>query len=239
MQDLDIGRKARIQTPDSVILAKKDDTQHEGAVARIKEWLALSKDEADALEDRKLGTFPRTKASGDAGDGEEEEAAEDALVQELCSRAHLGKKIAAEQGDGDATEENEQAKANEDAGNPVGDEDDEEEEEGEQLDGEEEEGTGADNTSGAEDAYMMMRRRSPEAPLGAGRPDVEWISALLHAADSTGICEYWTAHCQHGKKGKLQDKLQKEMGTFSLTPLWVSLPEGWVLVKHVEQSVRA
>eukprot|EP00873_Tetraselmis_striata_P000933 jgi/Tetstr1/421197/TSEL_001103.t1 len=145
MQDLAIGRKARIHTPDSVILVvEKDDTQHEGAVARIKEWLALSKDEADALEDRKLGTFPR-KASGDAADGEEEEEAQDALVQELCSLAQVGKNMAAGQGDGHATEENEQAKANEDVTNPVGEGDDDEEEE--------EEGTGADNTGSEEDEY--------------------------------------------------------------------------------------
>eukprot|EP00873_Tetraselmis_striata_P014505 jgi/Tetstr1/434769/TSEL_023820.t1 len=129
MQDLAIRRKARIQTPDSVILVEKDDTQHEGAVTKIKEWLALSKDEADALEDRKLGTFPR-KASGDAEDGEEEEEeAEEPLAQELCSLAHVGKSIAAGQDDGHATEENEQAKANEDVANPVGEDDEEEEEE--------------------------------------------------------------------------------------------------------------
>eukprot|EP00873_Tetraselmis_striata_P022593 jgi/Tetstr1/442857/TSEL_030921.t1 len=141
-----LSRKARIQTPDSVILVEKDDTQHEGAVTRIKEWLALSKDEADALEDRKLGTFPR-KASGDAEDGEEEEA-EEPLAQELCSLAHVGKSIAAGQDDGHATEENEQAKANEDVANPVGEDDYEEEEEEEEG---EEEGTGEDNTGSEED----------------------------------------------------------------------------------------
>eukprot|EP00873_Tetraselmis_striata_P013560 jgi/Tetstr1/433824/TSEL_023010.t1 len=121
MQDLAIGRKARIQTPDSVILVEKDDTQHEGAVAKIKEWLALIKDEADALEDVASSDLFRGKLA-------------------------LGKKTAAWQGDGDATtEKDEQAKANEDIGNPVGDEEEEEEE----LDGEEEEDdTGADNTSG-------------------------------------------------------------------------------------------
>eukprot|EP00873_Tetraselmis_striata_P043661 jgi/Tetstr1/463925/TSEL_008732.t1 len=145
MQDLAISRKARIQPPDSVILVEKDDTQHEGAVTRIKEWLALSKDEADALEDRKLATFPK-KASGDAEDGEEEEEAEEPLAQELCSLAHVGKSIAAGQDDGHATEENEQAKANEDVANPVGEDDDDDDEE-------EEEGTGEDNTGSEEDEY--------------------------------------------------------------------------------------
>eukprot|EP00873_Tetraselmis_striata_P036295 jgi/Tetstr1/456559/TSEL_043279.t1 len=143
MQDLAISRKARIQTPDSVILVEKDDTQHEGAVTRIKEWLALSKDEADALEDRKLGTFPR-KAGGGAEDGEEEEEeAKEPLAQELSSLAHVGKSIAAGQDDGHATEENEQAEASEDVANPVGEDDDdeeEEEEEEEEGEGEEEEG---------------------------------------------------------------------------------------------------
>eukprot|EP00873_Tetraselmis_striata_P019286 jgi/Tetstr1/439550/TSEL_027979.t1 len=147
MQDLDISRKARIQTPDSVILVEKDDTQHEGAVTRIKEWLALSKDEADAPEERKHGTFPR-KASGDAEDGEE---AEEPLAQELCSLAHVGKSIAGGQDDGHATEENEQAKANEDVANPVREDDDDEEEE-EEEEGEEE-GTGEDNTGSEEDEY--------------------------------------------------------------------------------------
>eukprot|EP00873_Tetraselmis_striata_P025380 jgi/Tetstr1/445644/TSEL_003449.t1 len=148
-------------TPDSVILVEKDDTQHEGAVARIKEWLALSKDEADALEDRKLGTFPR-KASGDAGNGEEEEEEakyDEPLMQGLCSLAQLGKNIAA--GGGDATEENEQAKANEDVGNPVGDDDDEgEREKGEGE--EEEEDIGADNTSSEEDEYDDDEEESDE-----------------------------------------------------------------------------
>eukprot|EP00873_Tetraselmis_striata_P011937 jgi/Tetstr1/432201/TSEL_021657.t1 len=133
-------------TPSSC-LVEKDDTQHEGAVTRIKEWLALSKDEADALEDRKLGIFPR-KASGDVEDGEEEKEAEEPLAQELCSLVHVGKSIAAGQDDGHATEDNEQAKANEDVANPVGEDDEEEEEE----EGEEE-GTGEDNTGSEEDEY--------------------------------------------------------------------------------------
>eukprot|EP00873_Tetraselmis_striata_P046535 jgi/Tetstr1/466799/TSEL_011269.t1 len=137
MQDLAISRKARIQTPDSVILVEKDDTQHEGAVTRIKEWLALSKDEADALEDRKLGTFPR-KAGGGAEDGEEEEEAEEPLAQELSSLAHVGKSIAAGQDDGHATEENEQAEARGGGGGGGGGEEGEEEEE-EEEEGEEDE----------------------------------------------------------------------------------------------------
>eukprot|EP00873_Tetraselmis_striata_P042621 jgi/Tetstr1/462885/TSEL_007834.t1 len=156
MQDLAISRKARIQTPDSVILVEKDDTQHEGAVTRIKEWLALSKDEADALEDRKLGTFPR-KAGGGAEDGEEEEEeAEEPLAQELSSLAHVGKSIAAGQDDGHATEENEQAEASEDVANPVGedDDDDEEEEEKEEEEEEEEEGEEEEEEGeGEEDEY--------------------------------------------------------------------------------------
>eukprot|EP00873_Tetraselmis_striata_P001536 jgi/Tetstr1/421800/TSEL_012703.t1 len=132
-----LAAKARIQTPNSVILVEKDDTQHEGAVTRIKEWLALSKDEADALEDRKLGTFPR-KAAGDAEDGEEEEEAEEPLAQELCSLAHVGKSIAASQDDGHATKENEQAEASEDVANPVGEDDDDEEEEEEEEEEEDE-----------------------------------------------------------------------------------------------------
>eukprot|EP00873_Tetraselmis_striata_P014614 jgi/Tetstr1/434878/TSEL_023875.t1 len=42
--------------------------------------------------------------------------------------------------------------------------------------------------------------------------DVEWISALLHGADAADICDYWTAaDSQPGKKGKLQDKLRKQI----------------------------
>eukprot|EP00873_Tetraselmis_striata_P010388 jgi/Tetstr1/430652/TSEL_020445.t1 len=81
-----------------------------------------------------------------------------------------------------------------------------------------------------------------EAPLGAGRPDVEWISALrlLHAAYAADICDYWTAENQHGKKGKLQDKLRKDLGHFRHdSDMAVRLPEGRVLVKHVEQIMRA
>eukprot|EP00873_Tetraselmis_striata_P011041 jgi/Tetstr1/431305/TSEL_020998.t1 len=149
MQDLAISRKARIQTPDSVILVEKDDTQHEGAVTRIKEWLALSKDEADALEDRKLGTFPR-KAGGGAEDGEEEEEeAEEPLAQELSSLAHVGKSIAAGQDDGHATEENEQAEARGGGGGGEEDEYDDDEEETEE---EEEEEEGGHSSSEAADS---------------------------------------------------------------------------------------
>eukprot|EP00873_Tetraselmis_striata_P024360 jgi/Tetstr1/444624/TSEL_032472.t1 len=69
--------------------------------------------------------------------------------------------------------------------------------------------------------------------------DVEWISALMHAADAADICDYWKADSQHGKKGKLQDKLRKEMGQFRPDSGTAVLPEGRVLVKRVEQIVRA
>mmetsp|Transcript_41986 Transcript_41986/g.75381 ORF Transcript_41986/g.75381 Transcript_41986/m.75381 type:complete len:109 (-) Transcript_41986:172-498(-) len=64
--------------------------------------------------------------------------------------------------------------------------------------------------------------------------DVEWISA-----DAADICDYWKADNQHGKKGKLQDKLGKEMGQFRPDSGTAVLPEGRVLVKRVEQIVRA
>eukprot|EP00873_Tetraselmis_striata_P033308 jgi/Tetstr1/453572/TSEL_040540.t1 len=64
--------------------------------------------------------------------------------------------------------------------------------------------------------------------------DVEWISALMHAADAADICDYSKADSQPGKKDKLQDKLQfrPDSGT-------AVLPEGRVLVKRVKQIVRA
>jgi hypothetical protein len=68
---------------------------------------------------------------------------------------------------------------------------------------------------------------------------VEWISALMHAADAADICDYWKADSQHGKKGNLQDKMRKEMGHFRPDSGTAVLPEGRVLVKRVEQIVRA
>eukprot|EP00873_Tetraselmis_striata_P035945 jgi/Tetstr1/456209/TSEL_004089.t1 len=44
------------------------------------------------------------------------------------------------------------------------------------------------------------------------RDYVKWILPMRHAADGAGICDYRTADSQHGKKGKLQDKLRKETG---------------------------
>eukprot|EP00873_Tetraselmis_striata_P019112 jgi/Tetstr1/439376/TSEL_027811.t1 len=61
----------------------------------------------------------------------------------------------------------------------------------------------------------------------------------MHAADAADICENWKADSQHGKKGKLQDKLRKEMGQFRPDSGTAVLPEGRVLVKRVEQIVRA
>ena len=61
----------------------------------------------------------------------------------------------------------------------------------------------------------------------------------MHAADAADICDYWKADSQHGKKGKLQDKLRKEMGQFRLDSGTAVLPEGQVLVKRVEKIVRA
>eukprot|EP00873_Tetraselmis_striata_P008002 jgi/Tetstr1/428266/TSEL_018305.t1 len=90
--------------------------------------------------------FPR-KASGDAEDGEEEEEG-DAPVQELCSMAQLGKNIAAWQGDDDAIEEGKHAKANEDVGNLVGDDEEEAEEAGE---GEREEGDDSSKEADSEE----------------------------------------------------------------------------------------
>eukprot|EP00873_Tetraselmis_striata_P017425 jgi/Tetstr1/437689/TSEL_026345.t1 len=61
----------------------------------------------------------------------------------------------------------------------------------------------------------------------------------MHAADAADICDYWKADSQRGKKGKLQDNLRKEMGHFRPNPGTAVLPEGRVLVKRVEQLVRA
>jgi hypothetical protein len=32
---------------------------------------------------------------------------------------------------------------------------------------------------------------------------VEWISALMHAADAADICDYWKADSQHGKNTRV------------------------------------
>jgi hypothetical protein len=68
---------------------------------------------------------------------------------------------------------------------------------------------------------------------------VEWITALMHAADAADTCDYRKADNQHGKKGKLQDKLRKEMGQFRPDSGTAVLTEGRVLGKRVELIVRA
>jgi hypothetical protein len=32
--------------------------------------------------------------------------------------------------------------------------------------------------------------------------EVEWISALMHAANAADICDYWKADSQHGKNAR-------------------------------------
>eukprot|EP00873_Tetraselmis_striata_P035430 jgi/Tetstr1/455694/TSEL_042502.t1 len=156
-----MGCKARIKAPDSVTLVEKDDTQYEGAVARIKDKLAPRLDEANALEDRTVGYFPR-KARGDTEEVEEVVEEEKGKICRRCLwscmscvRWHMwaGNLLTSTHADGNATKEGE-AKAIED--DPIGDgddddDDDDDDEKEEEEDEEEDEADAADNSGSDKD----------------------------------------------------------------------------------------